>query len=114
MFGEHPYSVTAPTPESIDATTRERLVEFHRSKFVANNAVFVVVGDVKQDAILERIETLFADWQQGPVSGDEFPPPLHDRLVPHTLLTDQAQRRRTLSLPTWESREPAPIISLCS
>jgi zinc protease len=75
MFGEHPYSVTAPTPESIDATTRERLVEFHRSKFVANNAVFVVVGDVKQSAILERIETLFADWQPGPVSGDEFPPP---------------------------------------
>ena len=30
MFGAHPYSVTAPTPESIDATTRERLVEFHQ------------------------------------------------------------------------------------
>src|SRR6266481_8130897 len=43
MFGAHPYSVTAPTPESIDGTTRERLVEFHQSKFVANNAVFVVV-----------------------------------------------------------------------
>src|ERR1051325_11521395 len=31
MFGNHPYSVTAPTPESIDRTTRERLIEFHRS-----------------------------------------------------------------------------------
>ncbi|HLO00052.1 MAG TPA: pitrilysin family protein, partial [Pyrinomonadaceae bacterium] len=39
MFGEHPYHVTAPTPESVDATTRERLVEFHRATFVANNAV---------------------------------------------------------------------------
>ncbi|MEP6911784.1 MAG: pitrilysin family protein [bacterium] len=75
MFGEHPYSVTAPTPESIDATTRERLVEFHQSKFVANNAVFVVVGDVQRDSIFQRIETLFADWNQGPISGDEFPAP---------------------------------------
>lgn len=75
MFGEHPYSVTAPTPESIDATTRERLVEFHRSTFVANNAVFVVAGDVQRDAILQRIESLFAGWQAGPLSGDDFPPP---------------------------------------
>src|SRR6266850_1736586 len=75
MFGEHPYSVTAPTPESIDATTRERLVEFHRSKFVANNAVFVVVGDIERDSVLQRIERLFADWHPGPVSGDEFPAP---------------------------------------
>src|SRR6267378_6141477 len=75
MFGEHPYSVTAPTPESIDATTRERLVEFHQSKFVANNAVFVVVGDIQRESVLQRIETLFADWHPGPVSGDEFPAP---------------------------------------
>src|ERR1700730_1191813 len=75
MFGEHPYSVTAPTPKSIDATTRERLVEYHQSKFVANNAVFVVVGDVQRDSILQRIETLFADWQPGTLSGDEFPAP---------------------------------------
>jgi zinc protease len=75
MFGEHPYSVTAPTPESIDATTRERLVEFHRSTFVANNAVFVVAGDIQREAILKRIEGLFAGWQAGTLVGDDFPPP---------------------------------------
>ena len=56
MFGEHPYALTAPTPESIDATTRDRLVEFHRSQFVANNAVLVVAGDVERDSILRQIE----------------------------------------------------------
>ncbi len=75
MFGDHPYSVTAPTPESIDATTRERLVEFHRSTFVPNNAVFVVAGDVQRDAILQQIESFFADWQAGPLSVDDFPAP---------------------------------------
>lgn len=77
MFGEHPYHVTAPTPESVDATTRDRLVEFHRSMFVANNAVLVVVGDVKTEAIIARTESLFGGWQQGKVAGDNFPrPPL--------------------------------------
>src|SRR4030095_7446115 len=63
MFGDHPYHVTAPTPESVDATTRDRLVEFHRSVFVANNAVLFVAGDVKQDAVLEKVENLFGAWQ---------------------------------------------------
>src|SRR6185436_12654162 len=75
MFGEHPYSVTAPTPESIDATTRTRLVEFHKSTFIANNAVFVVAGDVRQEAILERIERLFGEMQGGNLVGDDFPAP---------------------------------------
>src|SRR2546430_7329321 len=52
MFGAHPYHVTAPTPESIDATTREHIVAFHRAAFVANNAVLLVAGDVQQDPIL--------------------------------------------------------------
>src|SRR2546430_8885343 len=75
MFGQHPYSVTSPTPESIDATTRDRLVEFHRSMFVANNAVFLVAGDVQKTSILQQIDALFAKWQPGAVAGDNFPPP---------------------------------------
>ena len=74
MFGRHPYHVTAPTPESIDATTRERLVEFHRATFVANNAVLFVAGDVQQDSIVERVQSLFANWQPGAPPGDDFPP----------------------------------------
>lgn len=75
MFGDHPYSITAPTPEAIDATTREALIEFHRAKFVANNAVLVVAGDVEHDALLRRIENLFGNWQPGVVPGDDFPAP---------------------------------------
>jgi zinc protease len=75
MFGEHPYHVTSPTPESVDAITRERLVEFHRSTFVANNAVLLVVGDVQQDLILQQVERLFGKWQPGAIAGDNFPEP---------------------------------------
>jgi len=75
MFGQHPYHVTAPTPESVDRTTRDRLIEFHRSTFVANNAVLIIAGDVQQDSILGQVENLFGKWQSGPVPGDNFPPP---------------------------------------
>jgi zinc protease len=75
MFGDHPYSVTAPTPASVDAVTRERLVEFHKQKFLPNNAVLVIAGDVDQDAIRKRVERLFSTWQAGDVPTDNFPKP---------------------------------------
>lgn len=75
MFGDHPYHVTRPTPDSIDATTRERLVEFHRATFVANNAVLFVAGDVKQDSVLQQVDRLFGAWQPGTTTGDDFPAP---------------------------------------
>jgi len=75
MFGAHPYSVTAPTPEAIDATTQEKLIEFHRSKFIPNNAVLLVAGDVEHDSLLKRIERLFGNWHRDSVDGDDFPAP---------------------------------------
>lgn len=75
MFGSHPYHVVAPTPESVGATTRARLVEFHQSNFLANNAVLIVAGDVERDSVLQRVENLFGAWQSGTVTGDDFPAP---------------------------------------
>ena len=77
MFGEHPYAAISPTPESIDATTRDRLVEFHQAALVPNNAVFIVAGDVERPAIVECIERLFGSWQSAEAKQDEFsaPPP---------------------------------------
>jgi predicted Zn-dependent peptidase len=75
MFGEHPYSVVAPTPESIDRSSRDEFVRFHRSKFVPNSAVFIIVGDVRYDDILRRIESLFSTWERGAELVTNFPAP---------------------------------------
>ena len=75
MFGEHPYSVVAPTPESIDRSSREEFVKFHRAKLVPNSAVFIVVGDVNYDEILNRVESLFSTWQRGDELVANFPAP---------------------------------------
>jgi zinc protease len=75
MFGEHPYSVVAPTPESIDRSTRDEFVKFHRAKLVPNNAVFVIVGDVSYDEILNRVQSLFSTWERGEDIVANFPAP---------------------------------------
>lgn len=75
MFGDHPYSVVAPTPESIDRSSRDEFVKFHRAKLVPNNAVFIVVGDVRYNEILSRVESLFSTWERGEDLVANFPAP---------------------------------------
>ena len=75
MFGDHPYSVVAPTPESIDRSSREEFVKFHRAKLVPNNAVFIVVGDVRYQEIVNRVESLFSTWERGEELVANFPAP---------------------------------------
>ena len=75
MFGDHPYSVVAPTPESIDLVSRDQFVDFHRTRFVPNNAVFIVVGDVRFDDVVSRLESLFSTWKKGEEVLPNFPAP---------------------------------------
>jgi zinc protease len=75
IYGQHPYSVIAPTPESIDAMTREKLVEFHRTMLVPNNAVFIIVGDVEADKTIKAIEKLFGNWSGSQIPRSQFPSP---------------------------------------
>ncbi len=75
LFGQHPYATISATPESLDAMTRERIMSFHRSMFVPNNAVLIVVGNVKRDAAMKRIEELFGKWAKGQTPTENFPAP---------------------------------------
>jgi zinc protease len=73
MFGDHPYSIVAPTPESIDRSSRDEFVKFHRAKLVPNNAVFIIVGDVRYDEIAKQVESLFSTWERGDELVAKFP-----------------------------------------
>jgi zinc protease len=75
MYGDHPYAIVAPTPESIDRSSRDEFVKFHRTQFVPNNAVFIVVGDVKYEQISQQLESLFSTWERGADLVTDFPAP---------------------------------------
>ncbi len=75
MFGNHPYSVVAPTPESLDLCSRDEVVNFHKTKFAPNNGVFIVVGDIRYDEVIARLESLFSTWSPGEALSTQFPAP---------------------------------------
>jgi zinc protease len=75
IFGDHPYAKVSPKAADIEKLTRESLAAFHAARFVPNNAMFIIVGDVKRDEVLAEINELFGDWQQGKQPEAEFSVP---------------------------------------
>ena len=89
VFGQHPYSRLSPTPEMLDAMTRDQLVSFHQTTYIPNNAVFMVVGDVDRNPMIARIEELFGDWQPGSLPQLNLPP-LPERHARSVYVIDRA------------------------
>jgi zinc protease len=57
LYGSHPYAQQETVP-SVEAITREDLVNFHRRHYVANRAVISMIGDVTRaeaDAIAQQL-----------------------------------------------------------
>lgn len=88
VFGSHPYSSVSPTPEMLDALTREDLLSFRRRTFIPNNAVLIVIGDFDQKLLITQIESLFAGWQVGTLAQSECPA-LPSRSSPTIYLVDR-------------------------
>ena len=66
-FLAHAYKwPTIGWPSDIDAWTREDLVQHYRLYYAPNNATLVVAGDVKKDAVLPKIQTLFGSIPRQP------------------------------------------------
>lgn len=72
IYGEHPYSKVSPKADDIEKIDRKKLKKFHSAMLMPNNAMFIVVGDVKREEFLAELKELFGDWSQGSVSLSEF------------------------------------------
>ncbi len=62
IYGDHPYHVTAPTPEVIEAATVEALKREFVRRFRPDRALLVVVGDVDPAATRKTVATAFGGW----------------------------------------------------
>ena len=63
LFGEHPYHVTAPTQESIAASTAADLRNTYALRVRPEHAVLVAVGDFDNDTMLGLAKTQFGGWK---------------------------------------------------
>ncbi len=58
VYGNHPAAITAPTPQSMDKITPEMLAKWHAEKYVPQNALLGVAGDVRPGRGEEDVERL--------------------------------------------------------
>lgn len=63
VYGSHPYAISAPTPASVEALDREKIVRFYDSQFAPNGSVTVIVGDFDPMKIEKKARDLFGGWK---------------------------------------------------
>ncbi len=85
VFGSHPYSISAPTPASIDALDREKLAQFYRSKFGPDGSVVIIVGDFDSSRMETKAREMLSGWsapRKQPTTGQSivFPPATYRRV----------------------------------
>ena len=77
MYGESHFSSREPTKATVEAITRQDLVDFHKKYFQPGNMIIAVSGDISTKDILANLERRFADWKsEGPAV--PWPPPAPD------------------------------------
>ncbi len=85
VLGDHPYGRPGDgTPESLAGLTRDDLAAFHKRRYVPNDTIFAVVGDVKPADAFARAERAFGGWQKGETAA--VPPVTANRRQGHRII----------------------------
>ena len=75
IYGAHPYSASAPTPESVSGMTRSRILDFYNTGFGPDGSYIVAVGDFDQSGMESSLRAIFAGWTRRPSPAGIFPAP---------------------------------------
>jgi zinc protease len=75
VFGNHPAAVIASTPASLEAITPEAMKKWHDERYVPQNTVLGVVGDVTPAELLPKLKTAFASWKKTGLEAQTPPKP---------------------------------------
>jgi predicted Zn-dependent peptidase len=63
VYGTHPYAISAPTPASIDALDRDKIVRFHNAQFTPGGSVVVIAGDFNASRIETKSREVLGQWK---------------------------------------------------
>jgi zinc protease len=64
VYGNHPAAVVSPTMETLDALTREAMIQWHRERYAPQNALLAIAGDVRVQELLPQLEKWLGGWQK--------------------------------------------------
>jgi zinc protease len=64
VYGDHPAAITSATEQAIDRITPAMLAEWHKSRYVPENAILGIAGDISPDAVMQMFQAL-PQWKAG-------------------------------------------------
>ena len=71
---KHPYSRKVEgTLDSIEKTTRDDIVAFHKKYFHSNNMILGISGDFNKEEIIKKLSAAFAGWKKEDIQFPEVP-----------------------------------------
>jgi zinc protease len=78
VYGVHPGSRVAPTPDALNGVTREQLADFHRAHYVPDFAALAIAGDTTLAEVRKLVDTQLAGWQKAGIHEPAVtdPPPV--------------------------------------
>src|SRR5579862_6870379 len=65
VYGNHPAAITSATLQALDKITPAMLAEWHRTRYVPENAILGVAGDITPAQVTQMFAALPA-WKAGP------------------------------------------------
>ena len=68
IFGDHPAGRISMTAASLNAMTRDQMVAFHKTRYVPDNAVIAMAGDITYAAAQKLVESRLGGWAKAGVS----------------------------------------------
>lgn len=64
VYGDHKLHRFFPSESDLDALTTEALAQWHRERFVPQNSIMGIVGDVDTKALITKLENWAAKWKK--------------------------------------------------
>jgi zinc protease len=68
VFGDHPAGRVSATPETLDAITREAMIECRRTRFVPDHALIAFAGDITLAGARKLVESRLGAWKKAGVA----------------------------------------------
>jgi zinc protease len=65
VYGDHPAAITSPTLQALDKITPAMLAQWHATRYVPENAILGIAGDITPAQVTEMFSSL-RGWKAGP------------------------------------------------
>jgi zinc protease len=73
IYDTHPYAVTAPKPEAIEALDRGKIESFYKAYYTPNDSTLVITGDFDAAKIEAILRARFSEWKAATNTAQKLP-----------------------------------------